>query len=953
MEKKIISFKGISNVPDDGLNEAGDMSVLLNMRHKGGELVPCQPPTETIQLNVDKALYHANSGCWILLANGNLEAKKADYSKVLVWAREKYVTSFALMGNIVIINFADGVEYAIWRNGEYEYLGGLPEVPRMRCDLSFKTVKTELAKYYGGIREAETAGYSNLWEGYNKKGQLDVCLSNLYDSGAYIDFANFRLALKLFDGTFKAISPIYLVNGTRKTSTDKDTTGGLDNFRWQSNTNYTSENEYWAEVEGFIPSFELEEYDFENWSDIVSSVCLFTSGSLPMHGAKKGVPEYMLEQLLSNDYEDYLPLTAEEFKENLLYANYYKVAEYDLKGKLIDSVRNTSPSNLAQQDILILKDLNDYANSSQICINSRLHIYEFKTLFPHGFADIWAYGGNNDDVDKIVVKTFIKTENGNAETIAECANCKTAISSLLTYPNRDAYKMDVYVKKATMQPGLSERQFNLYYKSFELTKDNAFAYYINPKCWQINSIEITSDLDYNVEVANANWILDKFGAGTLNVVYDENGFWTINGTREVATAFFKLGKPKAGDSFTVKISKNNPVAFWDYLKLDMESATVGNTEFKDAQLQWVNIGDSAYKTVKDFTVHKTKGAADVIIKNVLKVSAVDNPFYFPTAQTYKFEGEIKGLASNAEAISPGQFGTFPLYVFTDTGIWAMQVDASGQGAYLSQAPSSREVCSGAICPVSGGVVFTTKRGVMAISGGQVTELSKPLDGLEEMLFNFSGALAGQIFARAGFDNYTKFEPVPIREYIQGESGAKLAYNYLHNEVILSNPDEKYKYSYVYSLDSQTWGMIDTKFDITTNSYPELVVYNNQEMKRYTFDDTTTGVVPVVAITRPFTLGSFDLKRLRQAALRCTFDGQLNFYVLGSIDGAVFKCITGKEAAEVKGENGEVKTRRDLITAMSRSKQYKYFAIAIVGQMSGRVSMAELLVDAGFANNKLR
>ena len=49
----------------------------------------------------------------------------------------------------------------------------------------------------------------------------------------------------------------------------------------------------------------------------------------------------------------------------------------------------------------------------------------------------------------------------------------------------------------------------------------------------------------------------------------------------------------------------------------------------------------------------------------------------------------------------------------------------------------------------------------------------------------------------------------------------------------------------------------------------------------------------------------------------------------------------------------MKTYRDLITAMSRSKQYKYFAIAIAGDMSGRVSMAELLVDAGFANNKIR
>jgi hypothetical protein len=433
-------------------------------------------------------------------------------------------------------------------------------------------------------------------------------------------------------------------------------------------------------------------------------------------------------------------------------------------------------------------------------------------------------------------------------------------------------------------------------------------------------------------------------------VYDENGFWTINGTREVATAFLKLGKPKAGDSFTVKISKNNPVAFWDYLKLDMESATAGNTEFKDAQLQWVNIGDSAYKTVKDFTVHKTKDAVDVIIKNVLKVSAVDNPFYFPTAQTYKFEGDIVGLANNAEAISPGQFGQFPLYVFTDTGIWAMQVDTSGKGAYTTQSPFSREVCNGAICPVSGGVVFSTDKGVMAISGGQVTDLSAVLDGFEVDFFKYNAEMWNAIFAKAGKG---VVNPVPIREYIKG---AVIAYNYHYNEIIVSNKalfkEGAAPYSYVYSLTNKVWSVIDVVFDLTTNKYPELVVFDKGDGKMYTFEDGAAKN-KVVAITRPFTLGSIDFKRIRQAGLRTTFNGQLNFYVLGSIDGATFSVITGKETAEVKGENGEVKTYRDLITAMSRSKQYKYFAIAIAGNMKGRVSLAELLVDAGFANNKLR
>ena len=377
-------------------------------------------------------------------------------------------------------------------------------------------------------------------------------------------------------------------------------------------------------------------------------------------------------------------------------------------------------------------------------------------------------------------------------------------------------------------------------------------------------------------------------------------------------------------------------------------------EFKDAVLQWGDIEGTSYKTLLDFTVKKSSNAVTVETKNILKVSAVDNPFYFPTAQTYKFEGEIVGLASNAEAISPGQFGTFPLYVFTKEGIWAMGVDTSGQGAYTTQSPFSREVCNGAICPVSGGVVFATDKGVMVISGGQVADLSAVLDGFEVDFFEENAGMWKDIFAKAGKGDVVN--PVPIREYIQGESGnvkgesgAKLAYNYLHNEVILSNVN--YGYSYVYSLTNKVWSVIDVVFDLTTNKYPELVVFNKGGGCMYTFKDGAA-LNKVVAITRPFTLGSIDFKRIRQAGLRTTFNGRLNFYVLGSIDGAVFKCITGKEVdADVANPNGG--TYRDLITAMSRSKQYKYFAIAIAGQMSGRVSMAELLVDAGFANNKIR
>ena len=160
---------------------------------------------------------------------------------------------------------------------------------------------------------------------------------------------------------------------------------------------------------------------------------------------------------------------------------------------------------------------------------------------------------------------------------------------------------------------------------------------------------------------------------------------------------------------------------------------------------------------------------------------------------------------------------------------------------------------------------------------------------------------------------------------------------------------------MYSLANQEWSIIDVVFDVTTNSYPELVVYNNDKQLRYKFTEGNDKV-PIVAITRPVKVETLDFKRLLQAALRCTFEGSLNFYVLGSNDGVRFVCITGKECptkSEVDSGVTSVSTQRDLITSMSRSKQYKYIAIAVAGKMKGRISLAEMLVEGGFASNQLR
>lgn len=853
MEKKIVGFGGITNVPDDGLNEAGDMAVLMNMRHKGGELVPCQRPESIRVGEYAQILYHANSGYWLAIEDQDLGV----YDKDMNYVPEQGiisggVESFALMGNIVIMNFADRVEYAIWRNGGYVKLGKLPEVPSLSAsELKEKTIKRQTEEEYYTSYEKD---HKELWNRTVQKGFIDEILNTVYEKRGYVDRAWFRVGLKMFDGSYIALSGIYQLSA-RKTGQD-DLIGVQINKMWYASSDTGGGNEhYTARVGYFVPELAVGALP-DKWRDVITSIVVFSTGSIMSYVVGKERGE-RAGTLVTDEYEWYRMRTAEELKDAMLNAEFYKVAEFGLNGEELWSIDNTSPSNLAVQPSLKDIQVHSFSSRHMSVINSRLHLPQAKNIYFKGYAPAYRYDnsiqGRTDKTWTVVV--YIQTDVGERRVVyREGDGYKPDLLYYFMYPDSRAVRMEIYRESNDYGTGLEVLRLPLIPH-----RNRNEAYFLKTKTESI-TFQATEDGD------------DKYYADIP--IIDTDLKW------ESATAI-----PEADD------------------------------------------------------VEEQSG--------ILKVSAVDNPFYFPTVQTYKFEGEIKGLASNAEAISTGQFGQYPLFVFTDAGIWAMSVDASGQGAYTTQSPFSREVCNGAICPVSGGIVFTTERGVMAISGGQVADLSAVLDGFEVDFFGYNSEMWKKIFDSAGKRGIVN--PMPIRDYIKD---AVIAYNYHYNEIIVSNKGAflggEIPYSYVYSLTNKEWSIIDTVFDMTTNKYPELVVFDSQGAM-YTFKDGSAQN-NVVAITRPFTFGSLDFKRIRQAGLRTTFKGELNFYLLGSVDGAEFKCITGREYDSGDNMSG---TQRDLITAMSRSKQYKYFIIAVVGNIEGRISMAELLVDMGFANNQLR
>ena len=950
MEKINVSFKGMTNIPDDSFSGDGETAVVLNMRHKGGELVQCQPPAATpVSYKVRQAMFHAKSGKWLELREDNslwlrdgTEAIQAD------------VVSFAIMGNVVIM-YREKMKpcYLIWRGTEYVNLGQMPEPPKLELSRKDRTFSfTTKEKYPASIMLAlEDDGLEN-YAGYVKKGFIDSCLSEVYNQKGFVDNALFRVCYRLFDGSCIA-SDIYSVNNdVMSFNFAPATEGGVIN----SNRLY-----YTASVKYFNVDILLKDFvDIEEWKDVITGIEVYTSGSIMNHkpvAVSYLTDEYKGAKNVYAQYDIYEMRTLEEMRNEIMNAEFHRYMSFDLKGELIAThLDKTSPSDVTTQ--LLLKDIvSMHSETGSVGVyNSRLHTDGGRILYD-GYRNLNRESGA---ITEMVTITEINRIY-RVVTKEEWKGGGLTRTAILMYPDSRAEKMTLAYKKGG----------NYYKKVFDLRAhpyENAAIY--------INQGEDRTK-KFSKSVSDTNWA-DGSSAGCSVDAADfyfpeiENGItylfnydtqqdlWCIYKDSTLGTG--PLMRKGRLDEFGIK--QSGTIAKGSSFKVNVLYLSGRGGYAIKSLSAFTEISEKEYLDIKELEVVNYESANDV-----LKVSAVDNPFYFPSAQTYRFDAEIVGMASNSEAISTGQFGQYPLFVFTKSGIWAMGVDASGQGAYTTMSPFSREVCSGEICPVSGGVVFTAKRGLMAISGGAVTELSAMVDGRRLDFFSYNQEMWNAIFGKA---DVGVIAPDEIRTYIDG---AKLGYNYLHNEVIVSNSN--YGYSFVFSLSTQLWSVIDSVFDVTTNSYPELVVYDNKNLKRLNFKnevpqfvspvnmarigdaigggviEINTGVPSVVAVTRPIKMGTLDFKRLRQAALRCTFTGALNFYVLGSIDGAGFVPIAGKEYQSVNGNELANVTRRDLITSMSRSKQYKYFVIAVAGKMKGRVSMAELLVDGSFTGNKLR
>lgn len=297
------------------------------------------------------------------------------------------------------------------------------------------------------------------------------------------------------------------------------------------------------------------------------------------------------------------------------------------------------------------------------------------------------------------------------------------------------------------------------------------------------------------------------------------------------------------------------VTAWDYLGTFYE-VPLERHAFLNGAFYYGGWNDLEKRTYNSPTT-SSEEERTIEIPNKIYTSEVNNPFYFPvTGINTVGTGKILGISTAAKALSQGQFGQFPLYAFTDEGIWALEINSTG--GYSAKQPITRDVClsSKSITQIDSAVLFTTDRGIMLLQGSQAMCISDVLNGENAVTITVLPKI-DKILEHADLSKGT-LRILPFMDFVRD---CRMIYDYEHQRIIAYNTSKEYNcnYAYMFSLKSKQWGMMQSNIADNVNSYPAaLAVLNDGSLVN--FSDETDEVYKSIVVSRPIKLDAYDIHK---------------------------------------------------------------------------------------------
>ena len=817
------------------------------------------------------------------------------------------IYSVTAMGNTLIFSTNEGLLY-------YVYSGSKGYV---RIDDSSMSFRAQLRHTDGTYRTAGNVSEESLAEFLHDVGGKKAFLRSLsavqsrdlfgWVDSMLTDESQFQLkyitpviaAVELFDGSYVALSNIayigsdYYADGLQIKATRVTVEGSATSIWYlSSSSNSPLVTDY---------SFIAIDADFAGLEDIVRGVAIFT-----------GTPfaPFYIDQIKTTEEEaissttiewtiDYPRLSDDDFLKAVssvtFYRNTFIPAEQVGKTRFVPLQKITGA-----EEALSLSDFGVKNYSAQIMYpyNNRLHLANYgQSVSGEKFSYISVVrvrpqsqsdsGGNFPEADVVF-----------EENISEGTTSEFLYGKAKYVPNtteiQQRYGIDFNAAHMWLAAEFSLRKTDAVFvvKTSNRSADEEYIFHTDNLAYpmqgiitlpmpNVSELSIYMRQEYEADGQTRYLFLHKHFTGFINA---------LNGAYSICLATWMSAR-----DYTYAVTSGTEIG--------TATATYslnGNWDATDAEslyYKYLEMAIAYPRTTKPNQIIYTGDGNPFVLRHVV---AVGNE-------------SILGLSTAAKALSQGQFGDFPLYVFCTDGIWGLSV--TDTGTYSAKQPISRDVVTNpeSITQLDSAVAFVTNRGLMLISGSEVSLLSAQLDGLnlnEDFIRTAINAFATQV----GMESPYSPDEDQFTEQVQD---ALIVYDYAHRllHVFTDREISREEYGngnkhYVYSFDTQQWStqVLDSPPCVVVPGYPYTTIQFGDKLYRY---EKTSGLdsggLPVMrvgyALTRPLALGDplarKVLNDLRVVGQRTTAEMVRRVAVYVSNDNVEWHRLTSLRALSAK------------------------------------------------------
>lgn len=838
MQKSLSYSKGITTSPSGMLTDDTELVELVGMVYKSGEMHPIQLPFPLSGTVTNKVVYiHKGPDyCNAILYDkvlGNITFAEVDFEKSSIEETQqegisigKSLNNISSVGNTLIVATDKGFAYLLYKGGTYKYLGNELPKPRVKFRTSAPIIESLVTKKSQLCDIDYLVDHPTVGAYYNDDGSFSHLGSNALEAGTR--YETFRPKDDRVDDLQTAISGhVSLI------------------------LNLVKEKNAFAFP--FFVRFALRLFD-GTYARISAPVAVFPTITRNNYIVPVGWKNHEV-------VED----TGSALK--LLYCPSYVKLQYQVGGEDIDEWSD------------IVKDIVVFASDEVLPFNvddnwsimnpeqtNNTEVVDFlgmrydEAVFRGNARKKIVFNLNTFPARDIVLPKKFKTED---EIIDELL-AKTQFFKLFSVKIDKIYNTvwkDAPIKQGVVSALLQQEQLSVddYYGWTRMKPESMYSYNKRLNLFGVKRYPFKgfSSFIANSDIVQRDCRLQYF----VHIVSDTMDTWVVSDMvetlKEVANSWFYY--PDTNATEVIVYDSKSAASF--RIPLQRHERLNGAYAFRTLPLYSTITNENVSRPSPDPTAYE-------FLSSQIFTSIVNNPFVFQASGDNTVgTGNILGIVANTEPISQGQFGQYPLLVFTTEGIYGMSV--SSEGLYAASYPISREVCNNAasITPTGSVVFFTSAKGLMAVSGGKVTCVSDKLRGR----------------------NPSQFLEVGNGDFLGYLRDSLIAYDYRDSLLHIINPKEQYEY--VYSIHDGTFAKasLPGKVIAVVNNYPDNIIQLNDATvlsltsKPDINDDTT--LYSGTFTTRPLKLGSsLQLKTIHQILhLFDTANGKIALRIYGSND----------------------------------------------------------------------